>query len=1118
MALQLTLTAVQDQNGAQENVGSTGKELAVNENIPTGTILARINGIDSNFALRMTVDSSVDMAARYEVWHGVFNGVEGYYLRVKEGGNQLFNYEDEDYGFFGAIHTNIIFKWYDANSTNPNPSPVHQLVCQVNLKDIEPETTNTAPHTIRLDNGLTDTVAESLQVGQPVGTLSAADETAAANITYSFAAGFNGAGHFRINNTSKQIELATALNFEDPITTTQGAGLEQDANGKFYRLKVIATDNANPALSGEQEIKVYVTDVNEAPDLATTAAAVTISEGANNGDQLATFTVTDPDANEQFVYEISGLPAAMAGAFAVDADNKRIVVADKAKLQDGTYTLTLTVKDKNGGTGFLTDTQTFNVTITDVPTLSIAATSADKAEGNGGGWTDYTFTVTRSSLTGSPTANWGINLTGGLTNEDFEFTSGAVNFSANSHTATITVRVKADKLVEGAENFTVTLSNASGATIDTASANGTITNDDHAPTFTIDTGKDTFTTTVDTARDDVFDGINLQDLNGDDLTVTISFDSTKGNLVGLVTNEDVQVGDATDNQSGVRTITLIGAAADIEALLGGAVFTPGVAGQTIFGITVSDGVNTAPARTISVVANAEGGNRLPDAPSGEFEVHGSRAPGFVIETLDDEDLDGDDIKYTFENFLAGSEGKVSGDGKFIVVNNEIRVRDVTVQADFTQTYQIIASDGQGSVKGGVTLTIKKNVGPSVPTLALSNNVTGGTDGKILLKETAGAVAIGTLAATDPDGAQGGQISFTLAQGSDHDGLFAVSNGQLVVANAAKLPVTNGNKDYAITVNVSDGQGGSSTQTFTVTVVDETTPVNIPPTGLTLTGASIKEYAAAGTPIGTLSATDANGDALTYTLSDTAGARFKIVGNQLQLASGVNFEEAKSHQIKVEVSDGKGGRAEQVFTINVGDQLSENKRGTKKADKLNGGPQDDILKGGTGTVKDTIKGLAGDDQLYGENGNDSVLGGDGIDRLYGGNGDDILKGDAGNDTLFGEAGNDKLYGGVGSDTFVFNKKPAKASNFDRIYDFKSVEGDKIFLENSVFKKLGGKLSSFDAPAKLDVSMFKSGKAKDKNDYLVYKSGVLYYDADGSGKGAAVEIVKVGGLKATDIWVI
>jgi Ca2+-binding RTX toxin-like protein len=294
--------------------------------------------------------------------------------------------------------------------------------------------------------------------------------------------------------------------------------------------------------------------------------------------------------------------------------------------------------------------------------------------------------------------------------------------------------------------------------------------------------------------------------------------------------------------------------------------------------------------------------------------------------------------------------------------------------------------------------------------------------------------------------------------------------------------------------------------------------NQAPTGLSLSDSSVLEYDAIGKEIGTLSASDANNDPITYSLVDNAGGRFAIVGNKLTLAGpGVNFEEAKSHQVKVRVSDDKGGVTDQVFTVNVGDQLTLNKRGTNKNDRINGSTLDDILKGGAATGRDTVKGLAGDDKLYGEGGNDALSGGDGIDSLFGGKGDDTLKGEAGNDVLFGEAGNDKLYGGAGSDAFVFNKKPNKVNSFDRIYDFKSGEGDKLFLDNAVFKKLGA-AGTIDAPAKLDATMFRTSNARDKNDYLTYKGGVLYYDADGSGKGAAVEIVKVRGLKVTDIWIV
>ena len=68
------------------------------------------------------------------------------------------------------------------------------------------------------------------------------------------------------------------------------------------------------------------------------------------------------------------------------------------------------------------------------------------------------------------------------------------------------------------------------------------------------------------------------------------------------------------------------------------------------------------------------------------------------------------------------------------------------------------------------------------------------------------------------------------------------------------------------------------------------------------------------------------------------------------------------------------------------------------------------------------------------------------------------------------------------------------NLDTISDF-SVKDDTLQLDNAVFKKLG-------KAGKLNKAYFTIGdKAKDKNDYIVYdkKTGILSYDADGSGCG-------------------
>jgi Ca2+-binding RTX toxin-like protein len=127
--------------------------------------------------------------------------------------------------------------------------------------------------------------------------------------------------------------------------------------------------------------------------------------------------------------------------------------------------------------------------------------------------------------------------------------------------------------------------------------------------------------------------------------------------------------------------------------------------------------------------------------------------------------------------------------------------------------------------------------------------------------------------------------------------------------------------------------------------------------------------------------------------------------------------------------------------------------------------------------------------------------------------DVLTGGDGNDQLYGKAGKDVLTGNAGQDIFVFDTRPNKKTNLDTITDF-SVAEDTIWLSDSVFKKLGKGTEA--SPTKLKKAFFKMGKAKDKNDYLVYnkKTGMLSYDVDGSGAAKAVEIAKLAkNLKLT-----
>ncbi|WP_395671748.1 Calx-beta domain-containing protein [Phenylobacterium sp.] len=116
--------------------------------------------------------------------------------------------------------------------------------------------------------------------------------------------------------------------------------------------------------------------------------------------------------------------------------------------------------------------------------ISLTTTTLSLAEGNSGS-TAFSFTVTRGgSTTGTASASWSVSGSGSNPASGADFAggtlpSGTVSFAAGETSKTITVNVAGDTTVETAETFTLTLSSpSSGATLGTASATGTITNDD----------------------------------------------------------------------------------------------------------------------------------------------------------------------------------------------------------------------------------------------------------------------------------------------------------------------------------------------------------------------------------------------------------------------------------------------------------------------------------------------------------------------------------------------------------------------------------------------------------------------------------------------------------------
>jgi hypothetical protein len=100
--------------------------------------------------------------------------------------------------------------------------------------------------------------------------------------------------------------------------------------------------------------------------------------------------------------------------------------------------------------------------------------------------------------------------------------------------------------------------------------------------------------------------------------------------------------------------------------------------------------------------------------------------------------------------------------------------------------------------------------------------------------------------------------------------------------------------------------------YTVSVSD-----NNPPTDISLSPSTVPENSAAGTVVGLLSAMDPDaGDTFSYSLINDAAGRFSVVGNELRVIGGLNFEVAATHNITVQVTDSSGDTYSEVIPVTI----------------------------------------------------------------------------------------------------------------------------------------------------------------------------------------------------------
>ncbi|MGF9762100.1 hypothetical protein AAII07_43665 [Microvirga sp. 0TCS3.31] len=478
-------------------------------------------------------------------------------------------------------------------------------------------------------------------------------------------------------------------------------------------------------------------------------------------------------------------------------------------------------------------------------------------------------------------------------------------------------------------------------------------------------------------------------------------------------------------------------------------------------VRVSDGDFSYTKEVTLTVTDA---NELPEITPDIKDVLEGAPKGTVVATIkvsDPEGLEATAAIYGSSNNYFALVDK--GDGTYDVIfqpaNDRIKINpDIAAHTKVTVT----VSDGENSFNEVIDLNVIDNLEPE-PTFAFLE----------IAKNTPGDTLVGTLMPGDPEE----QAVMVTLSGDNADLFTLVKNADGTYGVFVKQSVTLDYSDdaqHSFTVTVSDGINLPFEETFELVFgsfaprVTDAPPINV------------KEGVGGNTVVAKFTVTDPDDDAIDCMLSPESEALFDLVdhgnGNyDVVVREGIklDYENSSHHVVKMTVSDGSNTLSRN-FTVNLSDEI-------------------DVFTGTAG--RDVIKGLAGND---------------------------TLNGDTGNDTLYGGTGKDVLNGGGGQDVFVFDSKPNKKTNLDKVADF-SVADDSIWLENKIFTKLGKK-GSETAPAQIKKAFFVVGdKAKDKDDYLIYnkKAGKLYYDADGSGSKAALEIATLSKKLATthkDFFVI
>jgi hypothetical protein len=179
-------------------------------------------------------------------------------------------------------------------------------------------------------------------------------------------------------------------------------------------------------------------------------------------------------------------------------------------------------------------------------------------------------------------------------------------------------------------------------------------------------------------------------------------------------------------------------------------------------------------------------------------------------------------------------------------------------------------------------------------------------------------SVGFLAAKDEDLYERYAFSLVAGKGDADNASFGILNNEL---RSSKKFDFETKSIYSVRLQAKSANTGDTiTASFAISILN----ANDAPTALVLSNNKIPDFEPAGYNIGALSASDVDGDQLSFSLvtgtGDDDNPRFVISGTDLITEEGADFSVQPKYRIRVEASDGQGGFLVSPFEISVQELL------------------------------------------------------------------------------------------------------------------------------------------------------------------------------------------------------